>query len=1097
MRPLALSVVVLAGCVVEPIPEHAGVRLSGIVVDRTNGEPLEGARVYVPGTTIETTTGADGGYRLTLPEGSDEVAVAKDGYLDLRRSGLTTGARVEQRGEMFVELRLFPAVASESAQQRLSPRYGLTIAEDPADLREQARVFLEEARSRAGTMTLADVQHLLPSRPSDGRSLRALSPPPATIRIWRRGLDGSTSSCSGRVDVLPFEQYVKGVLPHEWIPSWDPKALEMGAIAIRTYAWWWVEAGGKYECADLDDTTASQVYEDEFLPKTDAAVDATAGIAIVKDGSLVFAEYSAENGDPTKLGVSEPHCSGKAVYGHGRGVCQWGTQRWAVNEGKDYLFMASHYFPGATVSAPPRPALDAELVAESYPAVMTSGEEAVVWLEYENRGTDTWDVETTRVGTTVPRDRSSPFYVEGNWISPQRPTAADHSSYGPGAIGRFTFVIRAPEVSAPTTFVEHFGLVEEGVRWFGPEDDLVTWTIQVNPRNDSSSMTADPVGSKEDDVEAAPITGGCRISPASPRGRREGMRAVWLALLGAAVLRRGRRWAMLGAAAFFLGTGCQSSAGPRAPAERRPLGGDSELIGWFEEASRESGVPAEILATIAYVQTRLSSRLDQDPHRPHGLPAEYGVMGLGAGGLTSVEEAAWLLGLDPELVKYDPRSNIRAAAALLSRFAADRGEDTLELADWAPVLEAYGGASLAADVMTRLERGWRGYDDEGRWVVVSARSVGGAYAGIGRQTFAAGFPGAIWNPAYAGNYSPGSRGAAQINYIVIHTVQGSYSGCISWFKNPSANVSAHYVVRSSDGEITQMVDDSDVAYHDACFNSQSIGIEHEGYVSDPGRWYTEEMYAASARLTAWLADQYGIPKDRAHIMGHGETPDCSDHTDPGGGWDWEHYMELVRTGGRAIYDAEAGATSYPTEMVSGEEVVAWIEFVNRGNSTWGLNETRLGTAEPQDRESPFFVEGNWLAPNRATGADHSNYGPGSTGRFTFVLRAPEVDETTVFTESFQLVQEGVEWFGPVVTLEITVHPREGATPGETDDFPSAGTDPVPPPSPDDGTRGDERISGGCSIGGPKRAWPSGEPTFGLIAACAMLIFGALSRRRRH
>ena len=45
----------------------------------------------------------------------------------------------------------------------------------------------------------------------------------------------------------------------------------------------------------------------------------------MKNGAPVFAEYSAENGHPTATGVSEPLCTGKARYGHGRGTCQWGT----------------------------------------------------------------------------------------------------------------------------------------------------------------------------------------------------------------------------------------------------------------------------------------------------------------------------------------------------------------------------------------------------------------------------------------------------------------------------------------------------------------------------------------------------------------------------------------------------------------------------------------------------------------------------------------------------------------------------------------------------------------------------------------------------
>ncbi|MDQ3368848.1 MAG: hypothetical protein M3680_25775 [Myxococcota bacterium] len=172
---------------------------------------------------------------------------------------------------------------------------------------------------------------------------------PTTIRVWRRGLDGSSSSCSGRVDVIPLEKYVKGVLPHEWIRSWHGESLRAGAIAIRTYAANWITNGGKYTCADLDDTTASQVYKDQFFAVTNAAVDATANTYVMKNGIPVFAEYSAENGHPTATGISDSLCTGRARFGHGRGTCQWGSQRWASQGGKTHAWILEHYYPGARV----------------------------------------------------------------------------------------------------------------------------------------------------------------------------------------------------------------------------------------------------------------------------------------------------------------------------------------------------------------------------------------------------------------------------------------------------------------------------------------------------------------------------------------------------------------------------------------------------------------------------------------------------------------------------------------------------------------------------------------------------------------------------
>src|SRR5204862_263550 len=81
---------------------------------------------------------------------------------------------------------------------------------------------------------------------------------------------------------------------------------------------------------------------------------------------------------------------------------------------------------------------------------------------------------------------------------------------------------------------------------------------------------------------------------------------------------------------------------------------------------------------------------------------------------------------------------------------------------------------------------------------------------------------------------------------------------------------------------------------------------------------------------------------------------CSDHTDPGSGWNWTRYMDLVRGGGQPTAPSYAasyvGKSDIPV-LAPGEEAVAWIEFKNDGSATWDLNDTRLGTQEPQDRDS--------------------------------------------------------------------------------------------------------------------------------------------------
>lgn len=148
--------------------------------------------------------------------------------------------------------------------------------------------------------------------------------------------------------------------------------------------------------------------------------------------------------------------------------------------------------------------------------------------------------------------------------------------------------------------------------------------------------------------------------------------------------------------------------------------------------------------------------------------------------------------------------------------------------------------------------------------------------------------------AHSNNYEQSARESSDIDGIVVHVTQGSWSSTVNWFQHPDAYVSAHYVVRSRDGETAQCVSDRDVAYHagNYGYNTASIGIEHEGYVDDPS-WFTEEMFRSSARLAAFLCKKWDIPIDRDYIIGHNEVRG-SDHTDPGRHWWWDRYMDLIR-----------------------------------------------------------------------------------------------------------------------------------------------------------------------------------------------------------
>ncbi len=154
------------------------------------------------------------------------------------------------------------------------------------------------------------------------------------------------------------------------------------------------------------------------------------------------------------------------------------------------------------------------------------------------------------------------------------------------------------------------------------------------------------------------------------------------------------------------------------------------------------------------------------------------------------------------------------------------------------------------------------------------------------------YPPLRWYPASGQNYTAG-RAGTPIAYIVIHGTAGSYAGALSWFRDPRSDLSAHYVIRARDGEVTQTVAEANTAFHARGFNRQSIGIEHE-FDASAGIRYTDAQYRSSATLVCAIARRYAIPTDRAHILGHNEVPN-SDHQDPGPAWDWTYYMSLVRS----------------------------------------------------------------------------------------------------------------------------------------------------------------------------------------------------------
>ena len=98
---------------------------------------------------------------------------------------------------------------------------------------------------------------------------------------------------SAVVNVLPFEEYLYGVVPSEMPASYAPEALKVQAVCARSYAYRQLMAADLAAYgAHIDDSTSYQVYN-KVAPfeSTTAAVNATAGQVITADGEVVEAYY--------------------------------------------------------------------------------------------------------------------------------------------------------------------------------------------------------------------------------------------------------------------------------------------------------------------------------------------------------------------------------------------------------------------------------------------------------------------------------------------------------------------------------------------------------------------------------------------------------------------------------------------------------------------------------------------------------------------------------------------------------------------------------------------------------------------------------------
>jgi N-acetyl-anhydromuramyl-L-alanine amidase AmpD len=400
-----------------------------------------------------------------------------------------------------------------------------------------------------------------------------------------------------------------------------------------------------------------------------------------------------------------------------------------------------------------------------------------------------------------------------------------------------------------------------------------------------------------------------------------------------------------------------------------------ELNAVFADAAAEFDVPASLLKAISHAQTRWEHI--QGAEEFEGQEAAFGVMGL-RGRL--IDDGAALAGVSADAVRAEPRANIRAGAALLSKFAAEAGIDRADLGAWAPVavrLTDLTDPDIQAhyvheELYAVIAEGATAFTPEGKVAVsLEPTAVEAKFALPRLRAFAAGpdYAASIWRPSPSFNSRPAGT---DISMIIIHTCEGGYTSCINTLTNSVNQVSAHYVVNESGSEISQLVLETNRAWHVGAtyscslngsvlcgLNGQSVnnftvGIEHAGFASQAS--FPAGQIDASAKLSCDISKDRTIVRDSFHIVAHGRLQPAT-RSDPGPNWPWSTYISKIKS-----YCGDGGT---PTGAII-------VDSTNTNNNS---------------AVARFSTVGTWTA-----GANTGFYGSGYVYAATEAVSAPAVFE---------------------------------------------------------------------------------------------------------
>jgi PKD repeat protein/N-acetyl-anhydromuramyl-L-alanine amidase AmpD len=439
----------------------------------------------------------------------------------------------------------------------------------------------------------------------------------------------------------------------------------------------------------------------------------------------------------------------------------------------------------------------------------------------------------------------------------------------------------------------------------------------------------------------------------------------------------------------------------------RPHPSVGTMIKYFNQSAKEFNVPVEILMAVGQVQSNWA----QVSTSEYG---SWGVMGLIENNNTQqITLAAQLTNTTTDDIKNNAKANIRAAAALLALYQKNKIPSS-NVTDWYESVKELTGLRDEAMKISLTNRFYKVINDGSKTIslwkeiitinskVIAMPKEASELPSKTNKTSNNSKTGAVAAVDYVGalsritscNYGVGRNGYGKDYYFVHYMATGTYEGAISYFNDCSRTTpsSAHYCIRNSDGQISQVVREADRAYSQGVtgepqWNGAGISTEHEVLATNLAMWDSQPMLDAAGNLARDVCNRYGISKtrrvvkgDRA-IYGHNDvktSTDCPNLTTTR----WNNLLTKIQ-GGATI---PATPTALTAVANSGSQItLTWAD-----NST---NETGFIIERSLTSGSGFSA----IFTSAANATSYVNTGISASTKYYYRIKATNASGSSVYT----------------------------------------------------------------------------------------------------